>query len=351
MTVRVGVIGAGWWATTNHIPLLAGRDDVELVAVCRPEADLAEQIRAKFNFEHAFTDYHDLLDVELDAALITSPHHLHYEHALAALNTGLHVLCEKPFTLHGEQAWELAAVVSERNAVGLVPYGWNYVPFIVAAKKWVDDGMLGDIEHVSCLMASPTKDFFAGDGTVPSNWAPTLVAPDPRTWQAPDQGGGYAHGQLTHVSALLLWLTGLQPQRVNALMRRPHSEVDMYDAAIVEFTNGASGSFSGAATLPNDDKFQLDIRVFGTDGVLLLDVERERAVLRRHDGHHIELAVLPGAGAYTCDMPVHRFIELIKGESEANNSPFDLAARTVDLLEAMHQSAADSGIAVGIAAR
>lgn len=350
MTVRVGVIGAGWWATTNHMPLLEGRDDVELVAVCRPEADLAEQIRARFGFKHAFTDYHDLLDVELDAALIATPHHLHYEHTLAALNRGLHVMCEKPFTLHGEQAWELAAAAAERNVVGLVPFGWNYTPFIVAAKKWVDDGLLGDIEHVSCLMASPTKDFFSGVGTVPSHWAPTLVAPDPRTWQAPDQGGGYAHGQLTHISALLLWLTGLQPQHVNATMRRPHSQVDMYDAAIVEFTNGASGSFSGAATLPDDDKFQVDIRIFGSEGALLLDVERERAVLRRHDGQHAELDVPSGAGAYACEIPVNRFIELITGESQANNSPLDLAARTVDLIEAMHKSAADSSAKVSIAA-
>ena len=51
--VRVGCIGAGWWATANHMPLLAGRDDVELAAVCRLGAAELEQVRARFGFTYA----------------------------------------------------------------------------------------------------------------------------------------------------------------------------------------------------------------------------------------------------------------------------------------------------------
>lgn len=55
-----------------------------------------------------------------------------------------------------------------------------------------------------------------------------------------------------------------------------------------------------------------------------------------------------GEGAYRCDIPVHRFIELISGTPADNNSPLEVAARTVELIEAMHASAANDGTAVRI---
>ena len=59
---------------------------------------------------------------------------------------------------------------------------------------------------------------------------------------------------------------------------------ESYDAAAVRFAGGATGVLSGAATVPKGSPFQLDIRLFGAEGMLLLDIERERLELRRHDG-------------------------------------------------------------------
>src|SRR5262249_17138950 len=95
-------------------------------------------------------------------------------------------------------------------------------------------------------MASPTKDLFAGRGGGPAGWKPTITNPDLSTWQVKDFGGGY--GQVTHSAALLFWLTGLRAQEVTCRVSSPHPDVDMYDAAIVRFTNGALGVVSGAAT-------------------------------------------------------------------------------------------------------
>ncbi|MDE2449298.1 MAG: Gfo/Idh/MocA family oxidoreductase, partial [Gammaproteobacteria bacterium] len=254
--VRVGCIGAGWWATVNHFPILAARDDVELVAICRPDRDLLLQVQKTFGFRYAFEDYRELLSLDLDAVVITTPHHLHYEHAAQALNRPLHVLCEKPMTLQAREAWDLVAAVAQRNIHFLIPYGWHYKPFVTTAKQMLDDGGVGDIEFVQCHMASPTKAFFSGRGGVPRETAPTLVAPDPKTWQVPGHGGGYAHGQLTHSTALMFWLTRLRATEVRAIATSPGSAVDMYDAATVTFANGAIGVVSGAATLPDNDKFQ-----------------------------------------------------------------------------------------------
>jgi predicted dehydrogenase len=180
-----------------------------------------------------------------------------------------------------------------------------------------------------------------------SQWEPTLAAPEPSTWQVADNGGGYGHGQVTHSSSLLMWLTGLRAAEVSARLTSPGSPVDMYDAASVRFENGAIGVISGAATLPANDKFQVDLRIFGTQGVLMIDMERERMVVRRHDGKHHEAAIQPGTGAYDCVAPPHRFIEAIKGEAR-NDSPGELGARAVELVSAMFASSRDGGAPVRV---
>ena len=181
-----------------------------------------------------------------------------------------------------------------------------------------------------------------------------MTAAPPPTILAPPQSvfdelwpSGYGHGQVTHSSSLLMWLTGLRASEVSARITSPGSPVDMYDAASVRFENGAIGVVSGAATLPANDKFQVDVRIFGTEGVLMIDMERERMVVRRHDGRHHEAAIEPGAGAYDCVSPPHRFIEVVKGEAR-NDSPGELGARSVELVSAMFASSRDGGAPVRV---
>lgn len=340
--VRIGVIGAGWFATSNHIPILAKREDVELTAMCRLGHAKLKQIQQSFGFSFATEDYHELLEQELDGVIVTSPHNLHYEHARAALERGLHVMCEKPMTLHGAEAWNLVGLARSRQRHLLIPYGWHYKGFIEEARKIMEDGCVGEIEYVLCNMASPTKEFFSGSvAQVPDKWTPTLSVPETSTWQDKERGGGYGHGQMTHALALMLWLTGLRGREVHARMSYPNSKVDMYNSATVKFEGGAIGAISGAATLPDGDPFQIDIRIFGDRGALLLGVEagRERLQLRRHDGQHREVAVAKGEGAYSCEGPPNRFIDLIQGRG-VNNSPGEVAARSVEIIEALYASVA-----------
>ncbi len=341
--VRIGFIGAGWWVTVNHIPVLKAHPDVELVGVCRLGKDFLQKIKNEFAIPFATEDYRELLNLKLDGVVVGSPHYLHYEHALAALEKGVHVMCEKPMTLRAADAWKLVETAKAKNLHLMVPYGWHYKPFVQKARQLIEQRVVGEIEYVLCHMASPTRGFFAGGGKPPSQWEPTVAEPDPATWQVKENGGGYAHGQVTHSSALMFWLTGLRAQEVTCRMTSPNSGVDMYNTATVVFENGAIGTISGAATLPDNDKFQVDIRIFGKDGVLLLDVERERLEVRRHDSQHIHVDVPNGEGAYSCETPPVRFVELIQGKGR-NESPGDVAARSVELITAMFESAAHQGV-------
>lgn len=349
---RLGFIGAGWWATANYMPLLAARDDVELVAVCRLGATELRRVQQHFGFRFATENAAELVaHPGLDGVVVTSPHTLHYEHARLALERGLHVMCDKPMCTRGEDARELVRLARENSVHLLVPYGWHYKPFVQTAKAWLDAGRVGTIQYTLCHMASPIRDLLEGKRFLAEDNSgqagALLFEPDPRTWADPVvAGGGYAHAQLSHATGMLCWLTGLCPESVVAFMSTPGARVDLYDAISVRFEGGAIGSVSGAGTVPPGGvtSFQVDLRVFGSEGMLLLDCERARLELRRHDGTTDSLALSPDAGAYSCEGPPANFVELILGKTATNYSPGEAAMRSVLLLDAAYRSASSGAI-------
>src|ERR1051325_6032966 len=109
--VRLGFIGASWWATANHMPVLQARDDVELAAVCRLGKEELHQVQDRFKIPYGTESAVDLVNQPgLDGVVISSPHTLHHAHARLALERGLHVLCEKPMCTSGEHARELVHI-------------------------------------------------------------------------------------------------------------------------------------------------------------------------------------------------------------------------------------------------
>ncbi len=350
--VRVAVIGAGFWAVANHIPVLAARDDVELVSVCRLGRRELEAIARRFRFRLATEDALEALEAGVDAAVICGPNDLHREHALAALERGQHVLVEKPLAPSARDAWAIADAAAARGLVALVPHGWHYKPFVRRAHELVQAGAVGRIQHVLCHMASPTVELFEGRGGYGTVELDGLVfEASPATWASPGHGGGYALGQMTHSVGLVCWLTGLRGESVWARSRSSATGVDVVDAAVVEFAGGAVGSVSGCGLAPAHAGFQVDIRIFGSDGMLLLDIERERCVLRRHDRVDELVRVEPGSGEYECSGPPNRFIELVRGLTDVNDSPAEAAARTVEIVEGVLLSAAEGrAVAVGAGA-
>ena len=342
--VRLGFIGAGWWATSNHMPILAARDDVELAGVCRLGARELRQVQERFGFAYATEDYRDLLaNCELDGVIVASPHTLHHEHALAALDAGLHVMCEKPMTTRAAHARQLVERAREKGLHLLVPYGWHYKPFVQRARELMDAGGVGTVEYVLCHMASPIRQLLSGEeGDLDEESGGSqsgLFGPDPSTWADPARAeGGYGHAQISHSSGLLFWLTGLRAASVFAVMSGPGAEVELYDAMTVRFEGGAVGSLSGAGNVPPGHGFQVDLRIFGDEGMLLLDCERARMELARQDGEGESLDLDPGEGAYECSGPPANFVDLVSGRTDVNHAPGEAAMRGVEVLDAAYRS-------------
>lgn len=346
---KIGLIGAGWWATANHLPVLVERDDIELASVCRLGSDELQQVKDKFGFTVATEDYEELLDTPgLKGVVVASPHTLHYEHALAALKHGLHVLCEKPLTTKASEARELVEEAERQGVELMVPYGWHYGKFIQEAKKRMDEGAVGEIEFVMCHMASPIrallegKQFLSTGGGAGDN----MFAPAADTWADPViAGGGYALAQMSHSAGLAFWLTGLKAETVSAFTSAPTSRVELYDSFSVRFNGGAIGSFSGAGALPDHQQFQLDVRVFGSEGVMTVDCDRARLEVLRHDGDNFNMDLQPDAGEYFGGGPTANFADIVSGKSLTNWAPGWAGMRAIELIDAAYRSAESGQLA------
>lgn len=348
MTARIGILGAGWWAAYCHIPTIQAHPEATLAAVSRLGAAELATLLETFRIPYGSEDAARMLaEVGLDGVIVASPHTLHAEHALMALSAGCHVMVEKPAATSARDARRIQAEAARRGLGFMVPHAWNYHAYAADARAWVRGGRIGEIRHVVCQMASPLTDLFAGEPMAET--AGHLFRPPAATWATPGAAGGYGWGQLTHALGLLAYITDeLAPRDVTAIAGLSPARVDYHDAAIVRFANGATGAVSGSATVPKGSPFQLDIRLFGTEGMLLLDVERERLELRRHDGDGESVAIAPGDGAPDGIAPVHRFVDLCLGRmSPAQARPWG-AVTDIEILDALYRSAA-SGQAEAVA--
>ncbi len=339
--IRIGFIGAGNWAEYNHMPVLKARKDVELIGIATPTQKSRDRVQANFEIPFATPDYRELLAQPLDAVVISSPHSYHFEQAKASLEAGRNVLVEKPMTLVASESWELVELADKLQLVLVVPTGYHFNPMVVAAKEQMQQGAIGTVEYMLCHMGSALRSLYAG-----TPWPYGMEnIPDPKDYYSDPKvsGGGQGYSQLSHSVMLLLWLTGLRAVEVFAYMTAPNARVEMYDAIVAKFDNSSIATISGAGTQPpNDTKHELDIRIFGSEGELRLDLYREWMEVRRNDDNNFSLDVRPGDGDYTCDGPVNHFIDLIQGKGSENHCPGDVAAMTIELIEAAYRSFASA---------
>ncbi|MGQ7843763.1 Gfo/Idh/MocA family protein [Granulosicoccus sp. 3-233] len=331
--IKAAIIGAGHFAYRMHIPVLANRPEVKLDSVCRLGQKELNLIQKEFDFDFATENWQEVLDRDIDIAVISSPHHLHHEQARAFLEKGCHVLVEKPMCLEPVDAWDLVQVANASERELLVAYGWNYKPGLDEMREMISQ--IGEIEHVVCHMASFTRSIFSGGEL--ANWRHIAIQPEPSTWESPDQGGGYAYGQLSHALGILFWLTDLRCSTVRSMNFRAPSTIDLHDAAAVRFDNGATGVFSGSCGVPHGHGFEVDIRVYGKHGSVLLDIETQRLVLKLPDGETRVAEVPEDAWKYSCEGPADRLVDIALGRGR-NESPGHVGARAVEALHAIIES-------------
>ena len=162
--VRCAVIGAGWWGTTAHVPALKRHPKAELMAVQHLDAAIVRKTAESFDLPHGCTSVEEVLAIEgLDAVVISSTPNMHYSHAKAALEHGLHVLIEKPMTFKADQAQELVAIAEKKGLAFLIGCPWHYTSHHAAeARRLIRSGELGKIKMICTWMMDRTEGLYQG---------------------------------------------------------------------------------------------------------------------------------------------------------------------------------------------
>jgi predicted dehydrogenase len=339
-TVRIGVIGAGWWATFAHIPAIKSHPHAELVAVQSRERAKAEKIARDFGAKHPCAGIGEILAIkELDAVIVASTPNVHFSHAKAALERGLHVLLEKPMTFTAAEARELVELAAKMNLQLVMSCPWHYTRHGIEARRLIQGGALGEVKMISVLMTNPIDALLRGINTSPTHGMDNVYV-EPRKGSYNDPaiaGGGQIYCQVSHAAAYLTFLTGLRPAEVFARFDRDGSPNDIYNALTVTLENGALVSLASTGATPLAER-NYEVRVFGSQAILQLELWRGTMTLVDFGGKRTEFEPLEEPEIYPGRSPALNFIDVIIGQAE-NGSAGELGLASMEIIEAACESA------------
>jgi len=146
-SLKAGVIGTGFIGPV-HVEALR-RLGVTVTAICDVD-DRGAKAAARLAIPHAFADYRDLLACpEVDVVHITTPNRFHCEMSLAALRAGKHVVCEKPLAMNTRETERIVQAARAARRVFAVNYNVRFYPAVLALRRLVERGDLGEIIHVN----------------------------------------------------------------------------------------------------------------------------------------------------------------------------------------------------------
>lgn len=142
--VRVGVVGTSWWADWLYFPSLRTHPRAELAAVCGRSRERAQEMADKYNIPQVFTDYREMFtNANIDAVIISVPDDWHYVMTMAALDSRLHVLCEKPLALNAAHARAMYEKAETAGVKHMVFFTYRWIPQFRYVHELVEQGFIG----------------------------------------------------------------------------------------------------------------------------------------------------------------------------------------------------------------
>lgn len=196
--IRVGIIGVGWGGET-HLKAYKQLPNVQVIALAGLEDDKRAYLGSTYDVPHLYRHSEDLLARDdLDAVSIAVPNYLHAPVAVAALERGLHVLCEKPLARTGDEAEAIVQAAKKANRVLQVVFNHRTRGDIEIVKRYIDEGKMGHIYYAKAY------------------WMRRRGIPGAGTWFVSKEmaGGGPLIDLGVHVLDMALYLLG-EPEVVS----------------------------------------------------------------------------------------------------------------------------------------
>jgi predicted dehydrogenase len=263
--IRVGFIGTGW-AERVQIPMfrLAG---LTVQAICSANPSNAQRAGQALGIPEVYATWQELIaSPTVDLVSIVTPPHLHCEIAVAALQAGKHVICEKPTALNVAEAEAmLAAAQAAPNQLAIIDHELRFHPQRLRLRQLVKEGYVGSALLVNVNVHNPTR----LNPATPWSW-----------WNNAEQGGGMLGAIGSHMLDQCRWLFG-KLDRLTAQLQIGHyyrqtadgnrRQVTADDHAnlLLRFANGVQGSLTVSVITPGAPG--AEFTVIGTQGALKLD--------------------------------------------------------------------------------
>jgi predicted dehydrogenase len=257
--LRIGIVGAGNAARNIHLPGFRLCPDAEVAVVCDADGGAAQVAGAA----ETSTDYRSVCRrPDIDAVVVATPNFLHREMVLAALESGKHVLCEKPLALNRKDAEAMLAAADRTGRVHMTAFTYRFTPAIRFAKHLIERGELGPLRTVRAAYLMALSGHVLG-------------------WRSLKQMAGA--GVLADIGSHLVDLVELLAGGVQALTaseRRfrddPASDVEDWIAFLAEFESGARGTFEISRVAPGRGagiSEEVLIELYGVSGSIVFSLQ------------------------------------------------------------------------------
>ena len=298
--LRVGLVGAGWFATRRHLPNLQSHSQVDLVAICRRDQEKRGLIADQFNIPGRYRDFDDMLHSE------------HLEALVEKATEGNHVL-----------------------GVALNPPYWPHTRY---ARDLIGEGTIGQIEGISIQWIGNSEGVF-GLAPLPDEM-PGLVKPSLYRGDHVLSGGGHLMDTGSHLISEFLWLSRFRPVKVAAQM--DDTKLDMRIGLQVCLAGDVHAGINCVGNSSSDGRRIRNV-YYGTKGTLTIEGLPFSVTIDLHGGGSIqksenEMDEAPG--------PVEDFVLAInEGREPASTGRH--GTDVVWVLEAAYRSA-ESGACVEI---
>jgi len=276
--VQLGIVGAGHWAQTAHIPSFQKSKGAKIMAICDTNAKLAEQVAAKFAIPKVCKDYRELLELDgINAVDVCTSALSHYEVAREAIQTKRPVLCEKPLAMNVREARSLWREASEAKVKTKMGFTFRHSPAFRRMKELISQGFIGEPYLINGFeqnyqFIKPSTPFRWNPGRNPGELMP-----------------GSLEEYAPHIIDIALWLFGDVRQVVgnmkNFLPERLIREtgkmmpINIEDASVwlAEFENGAQGTFQSSFVAVGGYP-GVEARVYGSKGAIIVRLVEEGGI-------------------------------------------------------------------------
>jgi len=298
--LRLGMVGGGQGAFIGAVHRIAARldDRYELVAGAlssKPDVAAASAAELFIDRDRSYASFEDMAKQEaaredgIDVCAIVTPNHLHFPAAMAMLDAGIHVICDKPLCMTVDEAEKIAAKVKETGLLFALTHNYTAYPMVREARQMVADGKLGNIRLVQV--------------EYPQGWMATKVEDTDNkqaNWRAdPAKAGmGGALGDIgTHAHNLANFVSGMTPSElcadVDAIVEG--RKLDDNVQILMRYENGARGML-WASQVAIGHENGLRLRIYGDKGGLEWAQEHPNHMHFRPLDGRPELLTRGGAG-------------------------------------------------------